>query len=110
LEHSITFATIEAQAQNAKIATEEEFRRELKANHISSVDVKASCAIIAAVGDGMSSTAGVSRRFFSALGNAKINLLAISQGCSKCKPLCGHGNRRVHSVPSMQPFICLIQS
>jgi aspartokinase/homoserine dehydrogenase 1 len=82
-EHSITFATIEAQAENAKIAIEEEFRRELKANRISNVDVKASCAIIAAVGDGMSSTAGVSGRFFSALGNAKINVLAIAQGCSE---------------------------
>ena len=82
-EHSITFATIEAHAQSAKIAIEEEFRRELKANRISNVDVKASCAIIAAVGDGMSSTAGVSGRFFSALGNAKINVLAIAQGCSE---------------------------
>ena len=84
LEHSITFATIEAQAQNAKIAIEEEFHRELKANHISNVDVKASCAIIAAVGDGMSSTAGISGRLFSALGSAKINISAISQGSFKC--------------------------
>jgi aspartokinase/homoserine dehydrogenase 1 len=82
-EHSITFATVEAQVQIAKMAIEEEFRRELKANLISNVDVKAPCAIIAAVGDGMSSTAGVSGRFFTALGNAKINVLAISQGCSE---------------------------
>jgi aspartokinase/homoserine dehydrogenase 1 len=36
-----------------------------------------------AVGDGMHATAGVSGRFFSALGNAKINIVAISQGCSE---------------------------
>lgn len=31
----------------------------------------------------MQSVAGVSARFFSALGAAKINVLAISQGCSE---------------------------
>jgi len=31
----------------------------------------------------MSNAVGVSGRFFSALGNAKINVLAISQGCSE---------------------------
>ena len=37
----------------------------------------------AAVGDGMSQTAGVSGRFFTALGDSRINILAISQGCSE---------------------------
>ena len=82
-EHSITFATLAAQADDAKHAIEEEFRRELEQNHISSVDVKAPCSIIAAVGDGMSQTAGVSGRFFTALGDSRINILAISQGCSE---------------------------
>mmetsp|Transcript_34387 Transcript_34387/g.75280 ORF Transcript_34387/g.75280 Transcript_34387/m.75280 type:complete len:1017 (+) Transcript_34387:138-3188(+) len=82
-EHSITFAAPAVQASDAKVAIEEEFRKELKQNHISNIDVKKPCAIIAAVGDGMSSTAGVSGRFFTALGDAKINVLAISQGCSE---------------------------
>ena len=82
-EHSITFATLEAQASDAKTAIEEEFSRELRAARISNVDVQAPCSIIAAVGDGMSATAGVAGRFFSALGDAKINVLAISQGCSE---------------------------
>mmetsp|Transcript_18505 Transcript_18505/g.27968 ORF Transcript_18505/g.27968 Transcript_18505/m.27968 type:complete len:951 (+) Transcript_18505:35-2887(+) len=82
-EHSITFATVQNQAQQAKEAIEEEFHRELKASRISQIEVKSPCSIIAAVGDGMMMVAGVSGRFFSALGDAKINVLAISQGCSE---------------------------
>ena len=40
-------------------------------------------SIIAAIGDGMHLTTGVAGRFFSALGDAKINILAISQGSSE---------------------------
>lgn len=82
-EHSITFATLAQSAERAKVAIEEEFHKELREKRISDVDVVGPCSIIAAVGDGMSATAGVAGRFFSALGDAKINVLAISQGCSE---------------------------
>ena len=82
-EHSITFATVEEQAARAKAALEEEFHRELAQNRISQIDVTHNCSIIAAVGDVMSDVAGVSGRFFSSLGDARINVLAISQGCSE---------------------------
>ena len=82
-EHTITFATIASMAELARETIEDEFHRELKANHISSVDVIAPCAIIAAVGDGMAHTTGVSARFFSAMGDAKINVLAVAQGSSE---------------------------
>lgn len=82
-EHSVTFCTVEDQAELARHAMEEEFRRELAANRISSVDIRAPCSIIAAVGDGMSATTGVAGRFFSALGDAKINVHAIAQGSSE---------------------------
>jgi aspartokinase/homoserine dehydrogenase 1 len=82
-EHSITFATVQDHVPTAKAALEEEFRREISANRITDIDVRQPCSIIAAVGDGMNNVAGVSGRFFSALGAAKINVLAISQGCSE---------------------------
>lgn len=82
-EHSITFATTEVQAKTAKVVIEEEFRRELEQSRISHVDVKGPCSIIAAVGDRMSSTTGCAGRFFSALGDAKVNIIAIAQGCSE---------------------------
>ena len=82
-EHSITFATAETQSQLAKDVIEEEFQRELKQNQISKIELQAPCSIIAAVGDGMKHIPGISGRFFSALGDAAINVLAISQGCSE---------------------------
>jgi len=82
-EHSITFATTISQAQLAKDAIEEEFHKEIKQNRIAQIDMVSPCSIIAAVGDGMHLTTGVAGRFFSALGDAKINILAISQGSSE---------------------------
>lgn len=82
-EHSITFATAESQGQLAKEVIEEEFQRELKQNRISKVELQVPCSIIAAVGDGMKHLPGIAGRFFSALGDAAINVLAISQGCSE---------------------------
>ena len=82
-EHSITIAISMKQAIDAKTAVEEEFHKELKQNHISKVEVIKPCSIIAAVGDGMHLTSGVSGRFFTALGDAKINILALSQGANE---------------------------
>lgn len=82
-EHSVTFATHESQAKAAKAAIHEEFRRELETRRLSSVDVVAPCSIIAAVGDNMAFRTGVSGKFFSALGEANINILAIAQGSSE---------------------------
>jgi aspartokinase/homoserine dehydrogenase 1 len=82
-EHSITFATAHEQAILAKTCLEEEFERELRQSRISQIEVTGPCSIIAAVGDGMSDVAGVSGRFFSSLGDAQINVLAIAQGCSE---------------------------
>ena len=82
-EHTVTFACAMTQAQVAKRVLEEEFAKELSLGRINSVDVQAPASIIAAVGDGMYHTTGVSGRFFSALGDAKINVLAVAQGCSE---------------------------
>lgn len=82
-EHSVTFATTCEHGTRAKVALEEEFRRELDQGFLSNIDVKSPCSIIAAVGDGMAQAAGCSGRFFSALGGAKINIVAIAQGCSE---------------------------
>lgn len=82
-EHSITIAISMKQATDAANAIEEEFHKELKQNHISKVEVIQPCSIIAAVGDGMHLTSGVSGRFFTALGDAKINILALSQGANE---------------------------
>ena len=82
-EHSVTFSTEASQATAAKQALEEEFSRELQRNRISKIEMVSPCSIIAAVGDGMMAVTGVAGRFFSALGDAKINILAIAQGSSE---------------------------
>lgn len=82
-EHSITFATKSENALKAKVAIEETFAKEIRQQHINEIAITTSCAIIAAVGDGMSAVAGVAGRFFSALGNSEINVLGIAQGSSE---------------------------
>lgn len=82
-EHSVTFALVEQEADRAKAVVEEEFARELAANRLTQIDLLKPCSIIAAVGDGMLRKTGVSGLFFSALGDAKINVLAIAQGSSE---------------------------
>ena len=82
-EHSITLAVAEHAASDAERVLREVFSRELKLQHITDITVHKPCSIIAAVGDGMSDTTGVAGRFFSALGESKINILAIAQGCSE---------------------------
>jgi aspartokinase/homoserine dehydrogenase 1 len=82
-EHSITFSTIQEDAIRAKEAIAEEFAKELQQEKIANIDITEYCSIIAAVGDGMHFVCGVSGRFFGALGDAQISVLAISQGCSE---------------------------
>ena len=82
-EHSICFATKSMHLHKAKSAIEEAFFYELKQGYVTDIKVVDDCAIIAAIGDGMSQTTGVSGLFFGALGGANINVLSISQGCNE---------------------------
>jgi bifunctional aspartokinase / homoserine dehydrogenase 1 len=82
-EYSICVAIKSAFVDAAKSAVAEAFFYELKQGMISDIRVVRDCAIIAAVGEAMSNTAGVSGIFFGALGRASVNILSISQGCDE---------------------------
>ena len=82
-EHSICFATKSVSTELAKIAVEEAFFYELKQGLVTRIRVIEDCSIIAAVGESMSNMPGVSGIFFGALGDARINVLSISQGCDE---------------------------
>eukprot|EP01035_Chromulina_nebulosa_P021211 gene21211-27476_t len=82
-EYSICFATKEIHVESAKKAISEAFFYELKQGLISNIRIISKCAIIAAVGESMSNTPGVSGIFFGALGDASVNILSISQGCDE---------------------------
>jgi len=82
-EHSICFAVPAAQGATAKAAAETAFAAELLHGRVQTVELTESCAILAAVGEGMTGTIGISARFFRALGEAGVNIRAIAQGSSE---------------------------
>lgn len=82
-EHSICFAVPIYCAEDAKNVIHETFFKEIHVGLIDKTEYIAPISIIAAVGDQMSRAPGVCARFFGALGRAKINVLAISQGSSE---------------------------
>src|SRR5689334_1469433 len=82
-EHSICFAVPQAQAELAKRTVAETFLAEMQRGEVQTIDSRASCCIVAMVGDGMIERLGMSGKFFSALGKAGVNVRAIAQGSSE---------------------------
>ncbi|PWA64065.1 bifunctional aspartokinase/homoserine dehydrogenase I [Artemisia annua] len=82
-EHSVCFAVPEKEANTVAKALEAKFQQALSAGRLSQVAVIPNCSILAAVGQKMASTPGVSTTLFSALAKANINVRAIAQGCSE---------------------------
>ena len=82
-EHSICFAVPRAQAELTKKTVEETFFAEIQRGEVQTVDLRESCCIVAMVGDGMIERLGMAGKFFSALGQAGVNVRAIAQGSSE---------------------------
>lgn len=82
-EHSVCFAVPEKEVKAVAKALEARFRQALSAGRLSQVAVIPNCSILAAVGQKMASTPGVSATLFNALAKANINVRAIAQGCSE---------------------------
>src|SRR5213593_2849811 len=82
-EQSICFSVPEDQAERARRGLDEAFRREIGRQEIDRVEVRAGAATLVVVGLGMAGTPGIAARVFSALAEAKINVIAIAQGSSE---------------------------
>ncbi|HDX1177952.1 TPA: bifunctional aspartate kinase/homoserine dehydrogenase I [Pasteurella multocida] len=82
-EYSISFCVPAKSVEVAKQALEKEFEQELKANDLEPIDVIRDLSIISVVGDGMKQAKGIAARFFSALAQANISIVAIAQGSSE---------------------------
>ncbi|XP_052200278.1 bifunctional aspartokinase/homoserine dehydrogenase, chloroplastic-like isoform X2 [Diospyros lotus] len=82
-EHSVCFAVPEKEVKAVAAALESRFHQALDAGRLSQVAVIPNCSILAAVGQKMASTPGVSATLFDALAKANINVRAIAQGCSE---------------------------
>ncbi|KAJ4713813.1 Aspartokinase-homoserine dehydrogenase [Melia azedarach] len=82
-EHSVCFAVPEKEVKAVAEALQSRFREALNAGRLSQVAIIPNCSILAAVGQKMASTPGVSATLFNALAKANINVRAIAQGCSE---------------------------
>ncbi|MDO6759537.1 bifunctional aspartate kinase/homoserine dehydrogenase I [Tamlana sp. 2_MG-2023] len=82
-EHSICLGIEEKDAENAKIAIDEEFENEIALNKIEPIIIETGLSIIALVGDNMKNHQGISGKMFSSLGKNNVNVRAIAQGASE---------------------------
>jgi len=82
-EYSICFAVPQCEMEKARLTAREEFARELDEHLIQSIEAENNLAILAAVGKRMTGQAGIAGKFFSSLGRAGVNVIAIAQGSSE---------------------------
>ncbi|KAG2710094.1 hypothetical protein I3843_04G008800 [Carya illinoinensis] len=82
-EHSVCFAVPEKEVKAVAEALKSRFHQALDSGRLSQIAVIPNCSILAAVGQKMASTPGVSASLFNALAKANINVRAIAQGCSE---------------------------
>lgn len=82
-EYSICFAVPQREMEKARLTAREEFARELEKKLIQSIEAENNLAILAAVGKRMTGQAGIAGKFFSSLGRAGVNVIAIAQGSSE---------------------------
>ncbi|MCK8043638.1 bifunctional aspartate kinase/homoserine dehydrogenase I [Shewanella sp. 1CM18E] len=82
-EYSISFCVATEDAVRAKYALEQEFELELKSEILEPIETRHNLAIVSLIGDGMRTHKGVAAKFFQALAQATVNIVAIAQGSSE---------------------------
>jgi aspartate kinase len=82
-EHNISFIVKKHDGVKTRKILEEAFRLELLYKRVENILVEDDIAIIAVVGEGMKGEPGVAGKTFTALGERKINIMAIAQGSSE---------------------------
>ncbi len=83
-EQSICFAVPEGSTDLIVNALEDEFKGELTRRDIDQIWAQRDVSIVTVVGAGMRGTPGISGRLFTALGDRRVNIIAIAQGSSEC--------------------------
>ncbi|MGH9750740.1 MAG: aspartate kinase [Candidatus Polarisedimenticolia bacterium] len=83
-EYNISFAIRQTDVERTIKALEKDFRdRGLLGEQVARILVERDMAAIAVVGAGMKGQHGIAGRVFSALGDARVNVVAIAQGSSE---------------------------
>lgn len=83
-EQSICFAMPSVASESVVWALQTEFTKELERRDIDAVKLLEPVSIVTVVGAGMQGLPGVAGKVFTALGEAKVNVIAIAQGSSEC--------------------------
>lgn len=82
-EHSICLCIPAERGDDARVALEQAFERELARRELEGMAVQTGMATLAVVGLGMAGTPGIASRMFSSLSQAGVNIVAIAQGSSE---------------------------
>ena len=82
-EYSISYCVPTDEADRAEAALRDAFELELRAGLLDPIDRRDALAVVSLVGDGMAAVRGVAARFFRALAEASVNIVAIAQGSSE---------------------------
>ncbi len=82
-EYSISFCVRAKESQKAIEVLNKEFQQELEQQLLDPIELIQDLSIISVVGDGMKQSKGIAARFFFALAQVNISIIAIAQGSSE---------------------------
>ncbi|SIQ64189.1 aspartate kinase [Aeromonas sp. RU39B] len=82
-EYSVSFCIHSYDQEKTRKVLEREFALEFKNQLLDPLEIVGDLAIISLIGDGMRTATGMAARFFTALAQASINIVAIAQGSSE---------------------------
>ncbi|WP_284348033.1 aspartate kinase [Roseisolibacter agri] len=82
-EQSICIGVPQSATAAVEPALREAFAAEIARGEIEGIDVEPDVATVAVVGSGMAGVPGIAARFFGALADAQVNVVAIAQGSSE---------------------------
>lgn len=82
-EYSISYCVPTVEADRAVDALHDAFELELETGVLTPIDRRDGLAIVSVVGDGMATVRGTAARFFAALAESSVNVVAIAQGSSE---------------------------
>jgi aspartate kinase len=82
-ENNICFVVNSSEAARVVKSLRSALEFDLMLGHIEDVSAYDSIAVVAVVGDRMQGTPGIAGKIFAALGEAGVNVIAISQGSSE---------------------------
>lgn len=82
-EYSIGFCLNAKDSAKVKAALEADFAQELASGALDPIEVAHDLAIVSVIGDHMKYSKGTAAKFFAALAQTNINIIAIAQGSSE---------------------------